>query len=185
MSRNTDPLQSAFSELEESAQRLNAASDRTNKLLSAAQQRLIATNVGLELWLHDEPIEEDERAGGAGQWATTHGRRTVLGFAKVEGSWMLAVREQAFERGFYEGDNSSPYLDLSFSSEASPLLKAPRQQRIAALVRLPRLIQELKRVADKAYQTILAHELEESPAAAPGQEKSRSSLAPRLRREAR
>lgn len=177
MSRNIDPLQAAFSELEESAQRLNTASDRTNKILSAAQQRLIGTNIGLEVWLTKRPLDEDEKAGGSGQWATSHGTRTVLGFSKIEGSWMLAVRDQTFEHGFFEGDQSSPYFEIYSASDPSPLLKAPRGHRIAALALLPSLIEELKLAADNAYNTIVAHEPDAPPR--PPWVESAPSVAPR------
>lgn len=147
-------LSRLLSDLEDSASKLNAESDSVNAILKSVESRLVAMNVGLETWVRDAILSEDEvkffedHAGEERTYTVT--RDTELGFAKVIGEWCLAVRT---ERGEPNRNNSN---DLDWAHESGPvrLCDQSRQLRIDALQHLPRLLKAVNENAKKALQAI-------------------------------
>src|ERR1700728_3797385 len=135
-------IEDIFSALEAQATRLNEASAQANQSLASTEKRIVALNIGFEVWL-DEPIFVGEREGGAGPYETSTTPIKVLGLARIDGKWVLAVKPMKYVDGFYEGDTSSPYRDQFADGEAIPVLSASRALRIAALQGLPQFLQKL------------------------------------------
>ena len=57
-----EELSRLLSELQQSAQQLNEASDSINSVISSIEQKIIASNVGIECWLASTPIDSGERS---------------------------------------------------------------------------------------------------------------------------
>jgi hypothetical protein len=141
-----------LSDLEDSATKLNAASDSVNDILKSVESRLVAMNLGLETWSSRPIASEDEIKvfqGGDGEertYTVTHD--TELGFAKAFGEWCLAIRTEL-------GEPDPHSSDLAWAHESGPerLADASRQLRIDALRHLPEL---LKTVNEKARTALAA-----------------------------
>ena len=131
-----------FPALEDQAARLNEASANANKTLAAIEKRIVALNIGFEVWL-DEPIAIGAPAGSAGPFDISTTPIKALGIARIGGKWVLAVKPMKFVDGFYEGDTGSPYRNQYTDGEEIPVLSASRELRIAALQALPKFLHKL------------------------------------------
>lgn len=133
---NTNDL---FSSLSDSASTLNSYSDSCNKKLKDAQERLASLNIGLEFWL-DRPISRSDQKGdiGANDNSTEIIKR--LGFSRLNGSWVLAVKTVRSVSGFYQGDMDCPYTNEYVDKDPDALLDSPRELRLAALKSLPEFL---------------------------------------------
>src|SRR5580700_4578822 len=125
-------IEDIFSELEAQATRLNEASSQANQTLASTEKRVVALNIGFEVWL-DQPIFIGEPEGGAGPYETSTTPIKVLGLARIDGKWVLALKPIKYVDGFFEGDTSSPFRNQYADGEAIPVLSASRALRIAAL----------------------------------------------------
>lgn len=133
-----------LSELKSSANQLNAATDVINAALQSTESQIRDMNIGLECWPVDCEIDR--------QWSTINYHSfdaTYLGFARISKSWCLAVRTRS---GFDNGEDCPRDYRIAWAAEGepSPLLKASRPIRIAALEKLPLLVGALKQLADEA-----------------------------------
>ena len=137
-------------ELLETAETLNTTSNSINTILHAVERQLIEANLGLEVWLDQydsdklsQTTRRDERY--------THPRsyETELGFAKLGDGWHLARREVVIDTDPQGNEVCRESMD-----GPSPLAQASRKERIAALRRLPRLIEALNLEARDAITTI-------------------------------
>lgn len=137
-------LDTIFPSLEAQAARLNVASDDANRLLAAIEKRLLSLNIGLEVW-HAEPVETADSDGTLGAHETSSCVVQMLGLARVEGKWCLAVKPMRFVSGFFEGDMSCPFQNQYAAGTSFPLLKASRGLRIAALQAMPKFLDVLSR----------------------------------------
>lgn len=133
---NDKNIENLFSTLSSNASILNSQSDSCNKKIKDSQERLISLNIGLEYWL-DNPIFRSDQKGdiGANDNSTEIIKR--LGFYRLNGNWMLAVKNVRCVSGFYQGDMDCPYTNEYVDKEPEPLLDAPREIRLAALKYLP------------------------------------------------
>lgn len=147
-----DPEFSALlSQFTETAGRLNSASDSLNSILSTIEKRLVEANVGVETWLSSDLVQSDSEGSSGGETTWTS---QVLGFAKIEGEWGLAVKPVKHVSGFFQGDDNCPYGMRYKDGEPVRLLKASREIRIKALEAAPQLIKQLTEEADRYIQTI-------------------------------
>lgn len=133
---------SLFPSLEAKAARLNEASDNANKVLSGIEKRLIDMNIGIEVW-DSEPLDIAIPEGDLGPNKTSSQIVQVLGFARAEGKWCLAVKPIRLVDGFFQGDMDSPFQNRYGAGPPTPLLQAARALRIAALRKMPKFIAAL------------------------------------------
>jgi hypothetical protein len=138
-------LSRLLSELTETALELNAESNSINSVIGLIEQRIRNANVGVEIWLEGpEAMAVGTTFAVDDNGHEIQGRReTQIGFAKLEEGWAIAVRDKTF----YADD--SEVVD-----NVSPLLKAPRDTRLAALEKLPAIIIQLRAVAQNALAAI-------------------------------
>ena len=146
-------IQSLFPSLEAKAARLNAASNEANTLLASVDARLAQLNLGVEVWF-SRPIESAEAQGDFDPSKTSSQVHQVLGFAKVDGKWGLAVKPERVVSGFFQGD-----LDCRFEQRYSdgpmvPLLKASRALRLTALTVMPDFLIELDLRVEHIVQSL-------------------------------
>jgi hypothetical protein len=137
--------------LTNAAERLNRASDTANAIISSVEARLVSANIGIEVWLSDALNSTDtvEPNPGEMSWISQ-----FLGFAKVNGSWCLAVKSTRFVSGFFEGNTACPYQQEFLAAAPTPLSQAPRAVRIAALEYLPKLVERLIAEATRYAESI-------------------------------
>ena len=113
-------------------------------------------NFGLEVWL--EHFERDEIYCGdsakvyPAQALPRQKRVTYLGYCNVDDGWQLAVKRgtliEDWDRD--EKETFKELVDVSYQS----LLKASREERVAALRLVPRLLDEIKRTAEYTIRDI-------------------------------
>src|SRR2546425_8611125 len=145
MADGNDPfgLASRLASLEATAAQLNRASDSINGIINAVEKQLSAANVGLEVWLRP-PLTQTDAQGFTGLERETVWTEDRLGYAKVNGKWCIAVKDVRVHTGRFEGDTSCPYTNECVDGMPIPLTQASRETRIAALDRLPDLIEALE-----------------------------------------
>lgn len=135
-------FESIFSSLETNAARLSEASDNANRTLAAIEKRLTGLNIGLEVW-HPEPIDEADAEGDIGAYKTVSRPVTVLGFARVDNKWCLALKPIRIVEGFHEGDFGCPFRNEFADGPATTVLGASRRLRLASLAMMPAFLQHL------------------------------------------
>jgi len=142
-------LSSIFSSLETQANALNRASDTANQTLIDAEEKLIALNIGVELWF-PKALESTDVEGSINLHDTTEHIEDVLGFARIDGKWCFAVKKLKRVTGFYDGDINCPYENVYLEAKPAPLLKQSRVLRINAIEVLPEFLEQvLTQVTDK------------------------------------
>ena len=146
-------LDAVLPSLEAQAARLNAASDRANNVLAALEKRVVDFNIGIEFW-HSRPIETGDAEGNVGPEDTKTKIAQVLGLARVDGRWCLAVKPIKVVEGFFQGDTDCPYRDEFAAGPAVAVMKASRAIRLAALQSLPAFLQELQGQVTEAVRRI-------------------------------
>lgn len=133
---NTVDLNDLFSSLSNNAAILNTYSDSCNNKLKDVQERLVSLNIGLEYWLK-EPLSSSDQQGdiGANDNSTVIIKR--LGFTRLNGNWVLAIKTIRCVSGFYMGEQDCPYTNEYVDRDPEPLLDASRELRLNALKSLP------------------------------------------------
>lgn len=138
MSKQID-LPAVLSSVDSASKRLNTISNNANAVLRSIQDRLTISNIGLEVWWDKKPLTHagstDLRHDETACWMTQ-----VLGFARVDGDWCLAV--QTFRHGAYIFENEE---DTRTAIDGTPtaLLRAPRNLRLAAMQIMPEFLEFL------------------------------------------
>jgi hypothetical protein len=153
------------------AQKLNDSSPVVNELLTAAEQRLITANPGIELWL-DNMLERTEDAELWGEEDQQGESRQIgkyflayqVGFARVADGWGFAARivEKQSRNQFDSGVFVRPWRRLGADSEASvtgtkvvPLRNAPMGVRIKALGLVPEIFKRLTALVIERNEAIV------------------------------
>jgi hypothetical protein len=134
----------------QTTERLNEASQNLNAILKRVEKSIVDANCGIEVWL-EQPLSTTDSTGSPSRsmW-----NADVLGFAKLEGTWCLAIKTLRHETGFFEGDPDCPYHEVHAVGDVMPLTQASRDLRIEALRLLPALIDQLTVVANDRIKTI-------------------------------
>ena len=142
-----------LSVLSTTAKALNQKSDSINDVIKALEDKLRQINLGLEVWLTHDAIDERvlyETHGGDVEDERESGEeREELGFVKMNDAWCLAVRTATYK---YESDRAT----FKFTAEVVRLLECPRKFRIAALQRFPELVKLMNVEAQEAVDAIEA-----------------------------
>lgn len=138
--------------LTRAAERLNKASDELNEVLDSFDDQLQQAGVGITYWLgHNggDPLysllgDRSPRTGQDENEVVTEG--WMLGYAKVDKQWRVAVRQAMYIR-FVENSEDSP--GWKFDSPAIALRDAPRAIRVEAAPLLEELANELVAVMEQ------------------------------------
>lgn len=154
-------LSRLLSEFEESAKKLNAASDSINSIITDIEQKLVSANAGLECWLDGlkddyylfetkpEAWSDDDEGKEGFLW-----KQTLLGFTKLNQTegWRLAFKERTVSQmGFEEAGGE----ELSVNDgKIDALWKAPRNTRLRALELMPELVRRLHHDTEQALKAI-------------------------------
>lgn len=142
-------IAAVMAEFSKVAAQLNQESDAVNSILASVERQLIDANVGIEVWLRALDSTDPEQLRGERVWVAQ-----ILGFAKIQNEWCLAVKPMRYATGFFEGDTSCPYQEEHSAGEPLRLLSASRDLRIKALRHLPELIAKLSEEAQAYIDTI-------------------------------
>lgn len=125
------------------ARGLNEASDTLSKQLARFEGTLNELKLGVSAWVTIAKYETSNelRVGGKPETVTKVG---LLGYGKHQGKWCLLF-----------GTSLEEYPDPEFETEV-PLRDAPRLERIAAVDKLPALVQALESKAREVAQLATA-----------------------------
>jgi prefoldin subunit 5 len=141
MSSNQSPLSariaSYYTQLSSVATELNAVSDELGKSISEIDAALKKLNLGISAWVVINSARLDEDSGGDLHWTEE------IGYAKVNGKWGISLR--TWESGLGDGDDNV---------EESLFNDAPRALRLAAIEKIPELLEKLSNEAVKTTQKL-------------------------------
>jgi hypothetical protein len=145
-----------ISKLSDLASKLNKKSDTLNATITTINRKLEKLNLGVEAWLENSPIEPSDPYFGDHdddeKWPLVDG--TLLGYARVEDEFQLAVKEATLaefdSRGFIHPD----YYEITKSWNLRPLLKANRNIRVRAMDYVPLLLDQIKSEATGLLKSI-------------------------------
>jgi len=141
-----------ISELSDLSRRLNNQSEKLNSIISAFDQELGALNLGVEVWLEDEPMETSKILHRRGEQDedVTYQEGKVLGYCRIGSQWALALKT-CWHDFVEDGSGIEP---TTVADSETPLLKASRETRIKALELLPKLLDKMKTRADEMLGAI-------------------------------
>ena len=134
------------------ARQLNDASTTLNSILQKVEKSVVDANAGVEVWLEQPSLASSDATGSA--YGHSSWTEDLLGFAKVDGAWCLAIKTVMHETGYYEGDMDSPYHNQHVTGEAMPLAQASRDLRIEAVRLIPALLDRMTEAAQSRIRTI-------------------------------
>ena len=130
-----------MSELKESAEALNEESQSVQSIIQEVEGQLCELALEMELWLEDSPMSTRELSVSASNVAPHI--EVQLGFARhtvgSQSEWKLQLREAEYvlQTNVTEGPDRKLMRVLSRKN----LHNAPREELIAAVAKLPALIQ--------------------------------------------
>lgn len=162
-----------INELSDLSRKLNQKSDQINLIIESINQKLAALNFGVEVWL-DHDLDRDPIIVGDTMDVDDDGNPmnsvcsiTLLGFCKVserielnkqtkrpekKAVWELALKHaERKERPDGFGDFS---YELKNAKHPKRLLNASREERLAALEAIPRLLSKLKSEGERLLNVI-------------------------------
>src|SRR5207249_3514221 len=118
------------SSLEDTASKLNDASDSVTTVLNAIEKRLASMNIGLEVWLDDKPLKKTDPRfiDGDDDSATVHWTEKRLGYARVDKKWCLAVKSVQMNGPNEEHDEP---VEVCTDGDPIPLAQASRGIRLS------------------------------------------------------
>lgn len=123
------PITQELFRLGQSARRLNDGSDRLNRLIATIDRLLERLMIGLD-YIHPRPLSETATTDHAGKRVI---ELAYVGYLNVEGAYHLAVKTvKVFESRLAQATESP--------GAVTPLMKAPRRLRYAAVDLLPELV---------------------------------------------
>jgi hypothetical protein len=129
---------SSFSQLKAAAQELNSISDELGKPITEIDAALKKLNIGVAVWV---PIrKEDGAPQESWYW------REDIGYCKIGANWGISLRKISGDRDYPGDEQEEPWL---FND-------APRILRIAAIEKIPELLERLSTEAVKTTEKIRA-----------------------------
>ena len=63
-----------------------------------------------------------------------------MGFSRINGNWVLAIKSIRHVSGFYQGDTDCPFTNEYVDNDPEPLLETSRELRLTALKVLPEFL---------------------------------------------
>jgi hypothetical protein len=133
-----DAMSDLFTPLEAISAKLNATSDAISETIKRVEAKLSALRLGVEVWLK-EPISINSLRDSRGELQEKVS--TYLGYTKINGKWQLALGN---DLGSIEGHPED--------DQEVPLLQAPREDRVKAVLRVPELIKAIEAKAKEELQ---------------------------------
>jgi hypothetical protein len=139
-------MNDVFARLEDLSAKLNTTSDAITDALKQVEAKLATLRLGVEVWL-ETPLDTCEYRVKGEVEDIYH---TYFGYAKVKGTWHLALRVLS-ER---YGPSSPGALEKDFGLiEELSVAQATREMRIAALKHIPELTKAIeKKAEDELHQ---------------------------------
>lgn len=128
-------IASAFKQLATSATALNQATDEFSQITAPLDEVLQKLNLGVECWVR------------FGTWGDPYegSLHHEIGYAKVSGRWGVALRTVEEDAS---GDPTQSKIERWLFNDG------PRLMRIAAIAKVPDLLEELVKKTDKATRKI-------------------------------
>jgi hypothetical protein len=139
-------VEKSMRELADVSLQLNSESNGINEAIVTLNNKLQKLNIGLEVWLDSpliEPLPGDERQDGMGPF---------LGYCSVEEQWQLAIRAKPKPAAW--GPVGSGVGGWVGDLPRTPLTKATREVRLAALPQLPFLVIKINQEAQRVLKAI-------------------------------
>jgi hypothetical protein len=138
-----------LSELSEIAKQLNQESDFLNAAIKALEAQLAEMNLGLEaaVVLDRTGRLRDRSYSPARDYETV----TFLRYCKLGDGWRLAIQEETTD---YECNDNREERGVTNEGRFTPLLKASRDLRIAAVDHFDELLDKLKLEAELKLATV-------------------------------
>ena len=131
-----------FKDLAGISTQLNQKSDKLNPIISSVNAKLAKLNLGAEVWLYDDPIEQSEAYVRTDEREDVHYcvDAVVFGYCRLDDAWKLALKKVTYDTA--EGDEESERLEVSRAKRS--LLEASRSARIKAVQLIPNLLSAIK-----------------------------------------
>ncbi|MBI2818333.1 MAG: hypothetical protein HYX72_15490 [Acidobacteria bacterium] len=130
-------VQSSYQQLSAVAADLNSVSDELGKCIADLDAALKKLNLGVTKWV-ELRANDDPRTGD--YWGEE------LGYAKVGGKWGIALRKVRGNPNWPDDDDSEEW----------PFNEGPRELRLAAIQKIPELLNELSEAATKMAANVRA-----------------------------
>jgi hypothetical protein len=149
-----NPYMAGIEDLSELSRKLNKKSDSLNRIISSVNEKLEKMNIGLEVWLEDSPLESSDPEYNDRDENMEFPIRDVelLGYCRIDGKWMLAVKSARMARD--RNNWGQEYDEVKSSTQLRPLLDTNRTIRTEAMRAIPELIEEIKKEALNALDSI-------------------------------
>jgi hypothetical protein len=145
----------SINELSDVSRKLNEKSDKTNSVITKINKKLAALNLGLEVWLEWDDLENDNfHKVYQGQIGLLPRQKSVtyLGYCNVETGWQLATKTGCLIED-YDKDSEEVFTQLT-EVTFKPLLNEARETRVKALPLVPRLLDRVKQQAESLIKSI-------------------------------
>jgi hypothetical protein len=143
-----------LSKLSPVAQALNQKSNEVNAVISKINAKLLALNLGFEVWLRLDDtglrFAKDDEASPA----TKYRQRDLLGYAQCGKDWtwqLVARREKTTYEFNQEEGQEETVREIEFTT---PLLSASRESRIKAIQNMDAFLSMLKQQAECIIESI-------------------------------
>ena len=133
-------------ELAAAAAEINTASDELGKPIEAIEAYLATLNIGIPAWIKVKGWEDDYGY----YW------KRELGYEEISDEWHLAIRETSGNEANPEGESARTW---AFN-------RSPRKARISAVDKIPELLRELAKEAQKTARRIREKSVETAALAA-------------------
>jgi hypothetical protein len=150
-------MMAKISELAPLAQKLNEKTDQINSTISTLNEKLGKLNLGIEVWLDSGepyPHEPLESEAWSDEGSIRSRSLSYLGYCRLGDKWQLAVKDVVEEHTIVEGEDCYEEVNPGYTS----LLQASRSLRLAALEKIPRLLDKLKKMGQDVLNTVEAAE---------------------------
>ena len=145
-----------INELSNLARQLNQKSDKLNSIITEVNQKLLALNIGIEVWLKNEPLTMADHStfNAEGEPCLPWSEATILGYAEVDDEWQLAVKHCLLADKEVNPRFTRTIVTVTNSTDPTPLSHASRTLRTKAMCRIPTLLDHLKAAAQRTVQSI-------------------------------
>ena len=150
---SAEAVMADLSSLTKLSKTLNEKSNQSNKLLQDLERKLVAMNLGVEVWLMNSPltslittVSDDSDDEITREWK--HSTDEVLGFGRFGDKQALLVKTIEYDANHNGG------WDIAHQGRPQLLLSASRELRVKALEKVKLLLDELEDEAKKIIESI-------------------------------
>jgi hypothetical protein len=140
-----EKIQNSYQQLSAEAHSLNAVSDEFTKAVGVLDEAIKKLNVGLTVWVNFSSWKEGPDYSA-----------DQIGYAKVNGTWGIALRSIAGSDFMERDEITGPWL----------FKDAPREFRLEAVEHIPKLIEALAKSAAQTREKLKAKTIEAQELAA-------------------